>query len=47
MSTNAGGFQALRYGVARDQALGLECVPTNGTVLSHLVPYPRTIRVMI
>ncbi|TPM94846.1 FAD-binding oxidoreductase [Mesorhizobium sp. B2-1-3A] len=41
LSTNAGGFQALRYGVARDQVLGLECVLANGTVLSHLVPYTK------
>ena len=41
LSTNAGGFQALRYGVARDQVLGLECVLANGTVLSHLIPYAK------
>ncbi|MFT3988884.1 FAD-binding oxidoreductase [Aestuariivirga sp.] len=41
LSTNAGGFQAMRYGVARDQVLGLECVLANGTVLSHLVPYTK------
>ncbi len=41
LSTNAGGFQALRYGVARDQVLGLECVLANGTVLRHLVPYTK------
>ncbi|MBS9719712.1 FAD-binding oxidoreductase [Tianweitania sp. BSSL-BM11] len=41
LSTNAGGFQALRYGVARDQVLGLECVLADGTVLSHLVSYPK------
>jgi FAD/FMN-containing dehydrogenase len=41
LSTNAGGFQALRYGVARDQVLGLECVLADGTVLSHLVPYTK------
>ena len=41
LSTNAGGFQALRYGVARDQVLGLECVLANGAVLSHLVPYTK------
>lgn len=41
LSTNAGGFQALRYGVARDQVLGLECVLADGTVLSHLVAYAK------
>lgn len=41
LATNAGGFQALRYGVARDQVLGLECVLANGKVLSHLVPYMK------
>jgi FAD/FMN-containing dehydrogenase len=41
LSTNAGGFQALRYGVARDQVLGLECVLASGKVLSHLVPYTK------
>ena len=41
LATNAGGFQALRYGVARDQVLGLECVLADGTVLSHLSCYPK------
>ncbi|MBL8582270.1 MAG: FAD-binding oxidoreductase, partial [Rhizobiaceae bacterium] len=41
LSTNAGGFQALRYGLARDQVLGLECVLASGKVLSHLVPYAK------
>lgn len=41
LSTNAGGFQALRYGVAREQVLGLECVLADGTVLSHLTPYSK------
>ncbi|WP_033727788.1 FAD-binding oxidoreductase [Pseudomonas cremoricolorata] len=41
LSTNAGGFQALRYGVARDQVLGLECVLADGTVLSHLSSYAK------
>lgn len=41
LSTNAGGFQALRYGVARDQVLGLECVLADGTVLSHLTSYTK------
>jgi FAD/FMN-containing dehydrogenase len=41
LSTNAGGFQALRYGVARDQVLGLEAVLADGTVLSHLTAYAK------
>ncbi|MFC6463013.1 FAD-binding oxidoreductase [Paracoccus aerius] len=41
LSTNAGGFQALRYGVARDQVRGLEVVLADGTVLSHLTPYAK------
>ncbi|QRI62394.1 FAD-binding oxidoreductase [Shinella sp. PSBB067] len=41
LSTNAGGFQALRYGVARDQVLGLECVLADGTVLSHLSSFVK------
>lgn len=41
LATNAGGFQALRYGVARDQVLGLECVLADGTILSHLVPFAK------
>jgi FAD/FMN-containing dehydrogenase len=41
LSTNAGGFQALRYGVARDQVLGLECVLADGTVLSHLSAFAK------
>ncbi|WP_082653297.1 FAD-binding oxidoreductase [Aureimonas sp. AU22] len=41
LATNAGGFQAMRYGVARDQVLGLECVLADGTVLRHLSPYAK------
>jgi FAD/FMN-containing dehydrogenase len=41
LSTNAGGFQALRYGVTRDMVLGLECVLADGTVLSHLIPFRK------
>lgn len=41
LATNAGGFQALRYGVAREQVLGLECVLADGTILSHLTPYAK------
>lgn len=36
LSTNAGGFSVLRYGMAREQALGLEVVLANGTVLSSM-----------
>lgn len=41
LAMNAGGFQALRYGVARDQVLGLECVLADGTILSHLSPHSK------
>ncbi len=36
VSTNAGGLQALRYGVTRQLVLGLEAVLADGTVLSSL-----------
>lgn len=36
LSTNAGGFSVLRYGMAREQVLGLEVVLANGTVLSSM-----------
>jgi FAD/FMN-containing dehydrogenase len=36
LSTNAGGLNALRYGVARDLALGLEVVLPDGRVLDGL-----------
>ncbi|MEX0305663.1 MAG: FAD-binding oxidoreductase, partial [Leisingera sp.] len=32
-STNAGGIQAIRYGMARDNILGLEAVLADGTIL--------------
>jgi FAD/FMN-containing dehydrogenase len=41
LAMNAGGFQALRYGVARDQVLGIECVLPDGTILSHLSPHRK------
>ena len=36
LSTNAGGNNVLRYGMARDQVLGLEVVLASGEVLSQL-----------
>jgi D-lactate dehydrogenase (cytochrome) len=36
LSTNAGGTQALSYGIARTQALGLEVVLADGRVLNDL-----------
>ncbi|MFN3938855.1 MAG: FAD-binding oxidoreductase, partial [Gemmobacter sp.] len=33
ISTNAGGNQVIRYGMARDQVLGLEAVLADGTIL--------------
>jgi FAD/FMN-containing dehydrogenase len=36
LSTNAGGIRAIRYGVVRDNVLGLEAVLADGTVLSSL-----------
>lgn len=39
LATNAGGTQVMRYGMAREQVLGMEVVLADGTVLSHLNPY--------
>jgi FAD/FMN-containing dehydrogenase len=36
LSTNAGGNRVIRYGMARDQVLGLEYVLPDGTVVSSL-----------
>ncbi len=36
ISTNAGGLQALRYGVTRQLVLGLEAVLADGTVISSM-----------
>jgi len=36
IATNAGGNRVIRYGMARDQVLGLEAVLADGTVLSSL-----------
>ena len=41
LATNAGGLQALRYGIARGQVAGLEAVLADGTVLSHLTPFTK------
>jgi len=36
ISTNAGGLSVLRYGMTRDQVLGLESVLADGTILSSM-----------
>jgi FAD/FMN-containing dehydrogenase len=36
LATNAGGNRVIRYGMARDQVLGLEAVLADGTVLSSM-----------
>lgn len=36
VATNAGGIHVVRYGPMRSQVCGIECVLSNGTVLSHL-----------
>jgi FAD/FMN-containing dehydrogenase len=36
LSTNAGGIRVIRYGMARDQVLGIEAVLADGTVMTSL-----------
>lgn len=36
LSTNAGGLSVLRYGMAREQVLGLEVVLADGTIMSSM-----------
>lgn len=36
LATNAGGIRVIRYGMAREQVLGLEAVLADGTVLSSM-----------
>lgn len=36
LATNAGGIRVIRYGMAREQVLGLEAVLANGTVVTSL-----------
>lgn len=36
LSTNAGGIRVIRYGMAREQVLGLEAVLADGTVISAM-----------
>lgn len=36
LATNAGGIRVIRYGMAREQVLGLEAVLADGTVISNL-----------
>src|SRR5690606_24114195 len=38
LATNAGGTAVLRYGPARDLALGIEAVLADGSVISQLSP---------
>lgn len=41
LSTNAGGNNVLRYGMARQQVLGLEVVLADGSLLDMLRPLPK------
>jgi FAD/FMN-containing dehydrogenase len=42
LGTNAGGNNVLRYGMARDQVLGLEVVLADGSVISRLSPLRKS-----
>jgi FAD/FMN-containing dehydrogenase len=42
LATNAGGNNVLRYGMAREQVLGLEVVLADGRVLSRLSPLRKS-----
>ncbi len=42
LATNAGGNNVLRYGMARDQVLGLEVVLAEGSILSRLSPLRKS-----
>ncbi len=37
LATNAGGIRVIRYGMAREQVLGLEVVLADGTIVSSLI----------
>ena len=39
IATNAGGCQVIRYGMMREQVLGVEAVLADGTVVSSMHPY--------
>jgi FAD/FMN-containing dehydrogenase len=39
IATNAGGYQVIRYGMMREQVLGVEAVLADGTVISSMHPY--------
>jgi len=41
LATNAGGNRVIRYGMAREQVLGLEVVLADGTVLTALTPMQK------
>lgn len=41
LATNAGGNNVVRYGMAREQVLGLEAVLADGTILSDLTLLPK------
>lgn len=45
IATNAGGTRAIRFGMMREQVLGLEAVLADGTVVSSMSRMLKTIRV--